>query len=331
MVSVLPHAFFLCGPTASGKSSVALQLCRHIGAEIVNADAFQLYRDLDICTAKPGREDQRACAHHLYSVLEPSEACDAQRYRELAEPVIQGILARGRWPVVVGGSGLYVKSLTHGLATLPKMDAALRAQIHRMTLEEQVAELLRLDPAAAENVSLQNERYVSRALEICLLTGRPQSEVRRSWQHNAPDFMGVVITRERADLYERINRRVVQMVQDGAIDEVRELLQAHPAPHLLSPNDTQPSSLPLARAIGVREIAACLRGELSLEETIAAIQQATRRYAKRQGTWFKRESGFQTVCLAPDSTAQSAVERLLALFPCLHQPPQPLSAPSSSI
>jgi tRNA dimethylallyltransferase len=334
--------FFLCGATASGKSAVASLLCQRIGGEIINADAFQLYRELDICTAKPSHADQQRLPHHLYSVLSPGESCDAQRYHDLAQPVITDIVARGRWPVIVGGSGLYVKSLTHGLAPLPKGDAALRERLAQMTAEQRIAELLRLDPEAPANVPLQNDRYVSRALEICLLTGKPQSELRQSWQRSQPEFMGVLLTRERDDLHHRINQRVVQMIQAGASNEVRELLKVVLgfSPHQLRQHeDPRPAEVSRAeapdyisqglfKAIGVREITAHLHGDCTLDQTIADIQQATRRYAKRQATWFKREHGFQTVCLAPDSTAESAVERILELFPCLLQPPP--SLPSSS-
>ncbi len=314
-----PSALYLCGATACGKSSIALALAQRIGSEIVNADAFQLYRGFDALTAKPSADDLRAVPHHLYSVLEAADTCDAQRYRDLALPVITDISARGRWPIVTGGSGLYVKALTHGLAPLPAADPAVRTRIAALTPDERVAELLRLDLDAARNVPLANDRYVSRALEICLLTGQPQSALRQSWQHAAPAFHGVLLVREREDLYHRINQRVLQMLDSGAKAEVRAALAA-----------MQQGTLPdrgVFKAIGVREITTMLRGECTQEEAITAMQQATRRYAKRQGTWFRRERGFQTVCLAPDSTADFAVERILQLFPCLLQPPS--SAPSS--
>ena len=327
-------------------------LCQRIGGEIINADAFQLYQGLDLCTAKPTADEQRTTAHHLYSLLGPAESCDAQRFHDLATPAIEEVLSRRRWPVIVGGSGLYVKSLTHGLAPLPKGDDTMRTRLGQMTPEERIAELLRLDPAAETNVPFSNDRYVSRALEICILTGQPQSELRQSWRDNQPEFMGVLLGREREDLYDRINRRVVSMIQGGAVEEVQALLlettgmdknvvgtsvptdseagtglKSRPR----SANDPAVYPLPdfgVFKAIGVKQIHAYLHGECSLDQTIADIQQATRRYAKRQATWFKRETGFQTVCLSSDSTAQLAVERILELFPCLLQPPS--SAPSLS-
>jgi len=302
---------YLCGATASGKSAVAVELAARIGGEIVNADAYQLYRGLEVCTAKPSPKERAAVPHHLLDVLDPSEACDAQRFREMALPVIASIVARGRWPLVVGGSGLYMKALTHGLASLPKGDEDLRKRLALMAPEERVGELLRLDPDAAQNVPMKNDRYVSRALEICLLTGRPQSELRQEWLAHEPRFMGVAISRERDDLYLRINRRVEHMVEHGLVPEIAGLGEL---------------SATAAKAIGVREIRAHLHGECSLAEAVAAIQQASRRYAKRQVTWIKRERRFQTICLPPESTASVAADQILELYPCLRLPPPP--APS---
>jgi tRNA dimethylallyltransferase len=269
---------------------------------------------MPICTAQPSLNDRAKVPHHLFDVLDLKESCDAQAFRDMALRVIEQVRSRGNWPIVVGGSGLYIKALTHGLASLPKGEPGLREQLAAMTPEGRVAELLRLDPQAGENVALANDRYVSRALEICILTGRPQSELRREWLQNEPEFMGVLLSREREDLYSRINSRVFSMIEQGLIAEVAGLGQ---------------TSGNAEKAIGVGEIRKHLRGEWSLDEAVAAIQQASRRYAKRQFTWFKRERGFQTVCLAADSTATFAVERILELFPCLQSPPQ-LSAPSSS-
>lgn len=309
----MDRCLYVCGATASGKSAVALELALRIGGEIVNADAFQIYRGLDICSAKPPAKDRELVPHHLFDVLDPAESCDAQRFRDLALPVMEGIATRGCWPIVVGGSGLYMKALTHGLATLPKGDEALRKQLALLTPDERLAKLLRLDPEAERNVPVKNDRYVSRALEICLLTGRPQSELRSEWLDNEPTFMGVQITRDRDDLYRRINERVHGMVAAGLVQEVASL---------------ETLSSTAEKAIGVREVRQHLLEGMPLPPAIEAIQQASRRYAKRQITWFKRERGFQTICLSPDSTPSMAADRILELFPCLIQSPPP--APSLS-
>jgi tRNA dimethylallyltransferase len=294
---------------------VALALAERIGGEIVNADAFQLYQGMDILSAKPPRADRERVPHHLYDVLPLTERCDAQRYREMALPVLAAIQARGRVPIVVGGSGLYVKALSHGLAPAPPRDDRLRTRLAHFTLVEKVTWLLDRDPRAAENVPLQNPRYVERALEICLLTGQRQSELRQSFAETQPWGQGMLLQWEREALYARTNQRVLDMLAAGLLDEVRTL-----------PAEETPNA---GKAIGWREMHAHLNGECSLEEALAAMQQATRRYAKRQMTWFKRERWLQTICLDSEATAEWALDQILAAFPCL-LPTPPLSRPSRS-
>jgi tRNA dimethylallyltransferase len=297
---MLPSStIFLAGPTASGKSALALELASQVDGEIVNADAFQLYAGLDVLTAKPSAADFTRVPHHLYGVLPLTEACDAQRFHELAKPVLEEIASRGKTPLVVGGSGLYLKALTHGLAPLPQGDAAMREKLRLMPLEQKVAELLTLDPAAATTVNLRNPRYVERALEICLLTGKPQSELRQSFQNATPDIRGLVLNWEREALCRRIEARTRQMLASGAIEEVAALGEV---------------SLTACKAIGIREIRDHLTGKLTREQTIEAISIATRQYAKRQATWFRRETCYQTICLDSSSTAQSALDTALRLI-----------------
>jgi tRNA dimethylallyltransferase len=298
----MPAPLYILGPTASGKSAVALALAQRIGGEIVNADAFQLYRELDIVSAKPSKAERSLVPHHLYDVLDPAEHCDAQRFRDMAMPVLEDIAARGKTAIVAGGSGLYVKALTHGLAALPSADPDLRERFAHLTLGEKTAWLMRLDPQAAENVSLANPRHVERALEICLLTGRPQSRIRQSFSETQCTARGVLLAWDREQLYARINQRVLGMIAAGLLDEIRSL------PPLL---DTA------AKAIGVREMQQVIAGGLTMDAAIAAMQQATRRYAKRQITWFKRERWLQTSCLCPETTADSAALEIIKLFPDL--------------
>lgn len=308
MSTTVPIApFYITGPTASGKSGIALALAEQFGGEIVNADAFQLYRGLDVITAKPPSADRERVPHHLYDVLDPHEHCDAQRYRDLALPEIERIAARGRWPIVVGGSGLYIKALSHGLANLPAGDETLRTELRALPLEEKARRLLELDPEAGNNVPLTNPRYVERALEICLLSGQPQSQLRQTFAGAEPWGQGVVLTWERDALYARINQRVLGMLDAGALAEVAAF----------------DGTGGLEKAIGVRDLKACLAGACSLSGATAAMQQATRNYAKRQGTWFRRERWLQTICLDSSSTPESAASQILDLFPCLKTPPSP--------
>ncbi|MBK8039667.1 MAG: tRNA (adenosine(37)-N6)-dimethylallyltransferase MiaA [Verrucomicrobiaceae bacterium] len=290
---------FLAGPTASGKSALALELASRLDGEIVNADAFQLYAGLDMLTAKPSAADFTRVPHHLYGVLRITEACDAQRYHDLAKPVIEEITSRGKTPLVVGGSGLYLKALTHGLAPLPQGDATMREKLRERSLEDKVSELLALDPAAATTVNLRNPRYVERALEICLLTGQPQSELRQGFQNATPAIRGLVIIWEREALCRRIEARTRQMLANGALEEVAALGEV---------------SFTACKAIGIREIRDHLACQLTREQTIEAIAIATRQYAKRQATWFRRETCYQTICLDSSSTAQCPLESALRLF-----------------
>lgn len=296
-----PDPLYIVGPTASGKSALAIELAARLGGEIVNADAFQLYEGMNICTAKPSEADFARVPHHLFGVIPPSGTCDAHKYSELARAAIAEISARGRIPIITGGSGLYVKSLTHGLAALPS-DQALRAKIAHLTDAERAAWLISRDPGAADNVNLKNDRRVSRALEICLLSGRPQSELRRAWQAQAPPYRGVLLTVDRGELNARIHRRVLKMIDAGLVAEVMNL---------------PPLSATAGRAIGIREIQAHLRGELTLQEAITAIQIATRQYARRQEKWFKREPGLQRVFVSDADTPEDILNKTLAAVPTL--------------
>lgn len=307
--------FYIVGPTASGKSAAALALAEITGGEIVNADAFQLYQGMDLLTAKPSRVDRARAPHHLYDVLPMTESCDAQRYREMALPVIEDIERRGKLAIVVGGSGLYVKALSHGLAAVPRGSPRVRARLAHLSLGEKANWLLQRDPKAAETVALRNPRYVERALEICLLTGLPQSELRQSFAETRPQGQGVVLQWEREGLYARINQRVLDMLAAGLREEVRALSKG---------------GLTAEKAIGLLEIRAHLKGELPLAAAVAAMQLATRHYAKRQGTWFKREQWLQTICLDSEATAECILAKILALFPCLLPPHPPKRSRSLS-
>ncbi len=270
--------FYICGPTASGKSALALEIAAKLDGEIVNADAFQLYQGLEIVSAAPSADELASWPHHLYGVLEPTESADAQRYVSLAKPVIAEIQSRGKTPIVTGGSGLYLKFLTHGAAPLPTGNAALRAEMDARPLEDLVAELESLDPVEAARTALQNRRFVSRALEICLLSGQKASDLRDGWEAQtaaiSSQLRGVVIQRHRADLHARIALRTRAMLESGALEEVAALTRV---------------STNCEKAIGFREIRSLLAGETDRATCEERINAATRQYAKRQETWFRRE------------------------------------------
>ncbi len=270
--------FFVCGPTAAGKSARALELARELDGEIVNADAFQLYRGVEVLTAAPPPEDRAEVPHHLYGVLSPAEPVDAMAWLRRAVPVIREILGRGKTPLITGGSGLYLKFLSHGPSPLPPGDQALRAELEARPLEDLAAQLRVLDPAEAARTDLRNRRYVSRALEVCLLAGVPCSSLRDDWVQAAAareaKLRGTLILRPRPELHERISRRTRAMLAGGAIEEVAALGE---------------TAAGLEKAIGLGEIRRHLAGEIGLEECRKLIEAATRQYAKRQETWFRRE------------------------------------------
>ena len=275
---------YVCGATAVGKTSRALALARDLGGEIVNGDAFQLFRGIATLSAAPLEEDMLGIPHHLFGVLDPGQNCDAGRYAEMAGVVISEIHSRGKTAVVVGGSGLYLKFLTHGPSPLPRGDKALRAELDSRPLEELFEELEKLDPAEAAQVDRHNPRYVSRALEICLLSGKKVSELRDGWaektRHIESELRGVWLVRSRADLHGRIAERTRQMLSGGAIEEVAAL-------------DGVRGNW--EKAIGVSEIRRRLAGEISRAECEELIVFATRQYAKRQETWFRREKWLEKV------------------------------------
>ena len=275
----MPDPIYICGATASGKSAKALELAKELDGEIVNADAFQLYRGLEIITAAPTSADLEQAPHHLYGVLEPTERIDAGRYRELALPVIEEIRSRGKTPIITGGSGLYLKFLTHGPAPLPKGDDAMRAEMDERSLEDLVSQLQSLDPVEAERTDLKNRRFVSRALEICLLTGDKVSDLRDQWERQTAEIsdqlQGIWIQRPREELHARIAERTRWMLENGAIEQVAAIGDL---------------SVTCEKAIGVGEIRQLLTGEIDQARCEELIATATRQYAKRQETWFRRET-----------------------------------------
>ncbi|MGJ8634899.1 MAG: tRNA (adenosine(37)-N6)-dimethylallyltransferase MiaA [Luteolibacter sp.] len=279
-----PSPIYICGATATGKTSHALHLASELNGEIVNADAFQLFHGIETITAAPSAGEKSHCPHHLFGILQPGEKCDAGRYSEIALPVIAEIQSRNKTPIIVGGSGLYLKFLTHGASPLPKGDPAMREEMDARPLEDLLAELETLDPTEAAQVSRTNRRFVSRSLEICLLTGQKVSELRDGWEKKTHEkeksLLGHWLIRTRPELHARIAQRTDQMLAQGAIQEVEK--------HQHIPGTWQ-------KAIGVPEIRQLLAGEISPEKCAELITFATRQYAKRQETWFKREKWLKRV------------------------------------
>lgn len=278
----------LGGPTAVGKTSLSLELAERLPGEIVNADSMQVYRYMDIGTAKPSPAERSAVAHHLIDVANPDEPFDAARYRDLARPAIDDIHARGNVPLIVGGTGLYMKVLTRGICSGPPADSRIKEDL---VLEEQTVglatlheELSRIDPDAASRIHPHDRQRIHRALEVFRLTGIPISAYQKShgFEETLLPAVKVFVFRERDDLYARINSRVEEMMARGFEDEVRRLLEMGYGP------DLKPM-----QSLGYRQIAGYLLGRLSRDEALYQMKRETRRYAKRQLTWFRGDPEFR--------------------------------------
>jgi tRNA dimethylallyltransferase len=272
------------GPTASGKSALAVWLAERLGAEVVACDSTQLYRGFDIGTSKPAPSERRGIAHHLIDVLGPDEEATAGRYREMATAVLDVLRWRGRVPIFTVGTGLYLRALLEGLADAPQRSEELRDRLRASRDARATGHLhrllRRLDPEAARKIAPGDEQKLIRAIEVCLLAKRPMSEVHRSGRTPLAGWraMKIGLSPDRETLYARIHDRTDTMLNHGWMDEVRALLESG-----LSGN-AKPFDF-----IGYRELRAVLRAETTMDQARAAIQQATRRYAKRQWTWFRRE------------------------------------------
>jgi tRNA dimethylallyltransferase len=225
-----------------------------------------------------------------------TQSFDVAQYLEAAQSCIAEIRSRKKLPVVVGGTGLYLRALTRGLSDLPKADAALRAQLDAAPFEELQQRITALDPDGAGRIDLKNKRRLIRAIEVCILTGKPFSNFRNEWKTLPENITAFLLARDREDLCERIDRRVIGMFRNGAIDEVRRLADAGPT---------------ASQAIGFREIRALLAGKINDDECITLVQQATRRYAKRQLTWFRREPFFESINLSQNTDLESAIAKIV--------------------
>ena len=295
--------FFLVGPTAVGKTALAIELAEQFDAEIVNADAFQVYRGLDVLTAKPDAEAQRRVRHHLLSQISLFETMSAASFRELARAALSDVHSRKKNAIVVGGSGLYLKAITHGFDQVPPPDPKLREELNRLPQKELAERLQKLSPELAARTDLKNPRRVIRAIEIAasVIPSRVVATDAVREPQSAPAATatnGVLLLRHRDDLYQRINERVNAMFRDGVEEEVRAL---------------QDIGQTAASALGLKEIRALIAGRISREECIAKIQRATRRYAKRQLTWFRHQTTFSQLNLTPFSHRE-AVRAITQMF-----------------
>ena len=288
-----PAVVVIAGPTAGGKSGLALALAEALGGTIVNADSMQCYRDLRILTARPDAAAEARVPHRLYGWLDAAERGSAARWRALAAPEIDATLAAGRVPLLVGGTGLYLRALQHGLAPIPDIPAAVRCEAARLHLAMGGAGFRRalaaLDPEAARRLPPGDTTRLKRAWEVVHATGRTIGEWQRRAEAAVPwRFLTILLAPPRADLYAACDARFAAMVESGGLDEAARLAALY-----LDPD------LPAMKAVGVPELLRHLRGKSTLAEAVAAGQQATRRYAKRQSTWFRHQLTAHLVVSGP--------------------------------
>jgi tRNA dimethylallyltransferase len=276
-----PPVVLIAGPTASGKSALALALAQQIGGTIVNADSAQVYRDLKVLSAAPSEEELESVDHRLFLVRDGAFPCSAADWAQMARDQIADIHQSGRTPILVGGTGLYLKTLLEGIAPVPPIDAGVRARVREAALEENRARLQVLDPAAAARLDASDTARIARALEVISSTGRTLAEWQRDKKggiYDEVELRPLILLPPRKWLYARCDERFAKMIEVGAVAEVEALIARK-----LNPN------LPVMRAIGVPELSAYLAGGRTLDEAVASGQQSTRRYAKRQYTWFAHQ------------------------------------------
>jgi len=296
MTGEKPKVVVITGPTASGKSSLAIDLALHFGAEIVNADSMQVYRGMDVGTAKPTTTERRGVLHHLLDVADPDEDFDAAKYRSLGTPILHDIASKNKAGLVVGGTGLYIKSLLSGLLECPPADPELRDELHRTWELRGPAYLFErlktFDPESARKIHPHDRLRVIRALEVYYLTHQPFSSLVQKHAFKDQPFhaLKICLQVDRPQLYDRIDRRSVSMIEAGLVAETERLLMKGYTPDLKPMN-----------SLGYRHIRRFLDGEYDLDEAIRQLQRDTRRYAKRQVTWFRADP--EMIWMKPDDLA----------------------------
>lgn len=296
----------IAGPTAVGKTATAIRLAQRIGGEVVSGDSMQVYRGFDIGTAKPTPAEMEGVPHHLIDIKDPTEDFSVAEFQQRADAAIRAIAARGRWPIVAGGTGLYLRALLRAytfapLAHDPAVRAALEEEARRLGAPALHARLRQVDPEAAARIHPNDQLRIVRALEVYTVTGQPISRLQREGRRRY-DALVVCLYMDREQLYERVNRRVDAMLTAGWLDEVRRLLAAGLSPY----------RSPLAQ-LGYRELVAYLRGLVEYEVAVDWIKRNTRRYARRQLTWWKRDPDVHWVPAAPGpEAAAAAIVQLMA-------------------
>ena len=270
----------IAGPTASGKTALSIALAKELDAEIISCDSMQIYRHMDIGTAKPSMEEQAGIVHHMLDVAEPDEDFSVSRYCKMADPILQDIISRGKTAIIVGGTGLYMDSLIRGNDFAPFPSTGVRERLEQQPIKEVYAQLTAIDPETAARLHLSDKKRIIRAMEIYLETGETMTAHNLRTQAIPPKYTPLWFALEdedRSDLYARIDSRVTTMLEMGLIDEIQTLLAEGIPPRCTA-----------MQAIGYKEFVDALAGRCSIEEAADQVRQSSRRYAKRQLTWFRR-------------------------------------------
>ena len=280
----------ICGPTASGKTGLSIELAKKVNGEIVSADSMQIYKEMDIGTAKPTKEEQQGIKHYLIDFVSPEERYSVADYKKEAKKAIEEIIQKGKIPIVVGGTGLYVDSLIYGIEYADiEFDKNYREKLEKRVqkegLEKLYEEAKKIDPIAIEKISQNDEKRILRILEIYKATGKNKTEQEEESRKNPPkyDYQVYALKWEREALYERINKRVDIMIKQGLIEEVKKILQTH---------KVFPTAM---QGLGYKEVVEYIAGDLTKQEMIEKLKRDTRRYSKRQMTWFRKNK--QTIWL----------------------------------
>ena len=303
----------IAGPTASGKTACAVALCKLIGGEVISADSIQIYRGMDVLSAKPTPAEMQGVPHHMIGIADPTEKFSAPRYRDMAREIIAQVAERGKRPVLCGGAGLYINAVTRPMEFSARCDEALRKEL--LVLADapggrrRLHDMLRsVDPEAADRLHENDVRRVSRAIEVYRLTGRTQGEQARLDAQREGDYRETMFALRwpREELYRRIDERVDAMLRAGLVEEVRRLR----ADEQLHPTALQ--------AIGYKEIAAALDGRLTMAEAVALVKQLSRNYAKKQMTWFQRDP--RTVWIDAPGKAPDRIAREMRDYLAAHGP-----------
>lgn len=300
-----PKVIVIVGPTASGKTDLSIRLAKELNGEIISADSMQIYKKMTIGTAKPTKEEMQGIPHHMIDIIEPNEDFNVAKYKNMAEEKIEEILAKGKQPIIVGGTGLYVDTLVKGIEFFDiENDFEYREKLENEVKEKGVDwlydELKKVDSEAAENIEKNNVRRVIRALEIYKVTGKTKTELdKESVKGSKYDYIIFGLLWNREKLYERINLRVDIMLKDGLIEEVKSLI------------GNEGFSKTALQGLGYKEVVEYLENKVSYEEMVEKIKMETRRYAKRQMTWFKRNPD---IIWLEASNKQEMFEKVLTII-----------------